>query len=366
MGFSCGIVGMPNVGKSTIFNALSKAQNAESANYPFCTIDPNRGIVPVPDERMNFIINYVKPKSIVPTTVEFVDIAGLVRGASKGEGLGNQFLMHIRQVDAIVHVVRCFDDDNIVHVEGNVDPRRDISIISTELMIADLDLVERALTRAQKLAKGSDAAMKKKAEVLTALTEHLSNGKPLKEMFDKYPEYRAEVSEYQLLTDKPVLYVANVSEADVTKGNAHVDIVKEIAAKEGAKVIILCGKIECELLDLSDEEAKAYLADLGLERSGLENLIQEGYDLLGLVTFFTAGEKEVRAWTIEKHTTAQKAAGKIHSDIERGFIRAEVVSYADFKELKSLTLAKEKGKMRLEGKEYIVQDGDIIYFRHNV
>lgn len=365
MGFSCGIVGLPNVGKSTIFNALSKAQNAESANYPFCTIDPNRGIVPVPDERMVFITQYVKPKSIVPTTVEFVDIAGLVRGAGKGEGLGNQFLMHIRQVDAIVHVVRCFDDENITHVEGGVDPRRDIAIINAELMVSDIDVLERALVRAQKAAKGQDKSMKEKAEAIQILLNHVSEGMPLKDILSENPLYRDAVAEYQLLTDKPVLYVANVDE-DHILGNAYVDVVKEIASKEGAKVITLCGKIECDLIELSDEEAVEYLKELGLDRSGLEALIQDGYELLGLVTYFTAGEKEVRAWTVEKNTTAQKAAGKIHSDIERGFIRAEVVSYCDFTELKSLTAAKEKGKMRLEGRDYIVNDGDIIYFRHNV
>lgn len=365
MGFSCGIVGMPNVGKSTIFNALSKAQNAESANYPFCTIDPNRGIVPVPDKRMNFITQYVKPKSIVPTTVEFVDIAGLVRGASKGEGLGNQFLMHIRQLDAIAHVVRCFEDENITHVEGNVDPLRDISIINTELAVADIDVLERALAKNQKMAKSGGAALKYKVEVIEKLLEHISDGKPLKELLDKNPEYRQEIAEYNLITEKPVMYVANVSEEDVVNGNQYVDKVREVAKKEGAKLIILCGKIECDLMELSEEEAQEYLESLGLERPGLDVLIMEGYDLLGLITYFTAGEKEVRAWTIEKNTTAQKAAGKIHSDIERGFIKAEVVSYADFVELKSLTLAKEKGKMRIEGKEYIVQDGDIIYFRHN-
>jgi GTP-binding protein YchF len=366
MGFSCGIVGLPNVGKSTIFNALSKAQNAESANYPFCTIDPNKGIVPVPDDRLDFIVEYVKPKVTTHTTVEFVDIAGLVKGASKGEGLGNQFLMHIRQVDAIVHVVRCFDDENITHVEGGVNPKRDISIIKAELMIADLDVLERALVRLQKSAKGGDAALKKKSEVITHLVQHLENGNPLSEIFDKHPEYREEVSEFQLLTDKPILYVANVDEEHIDGKIHHVDVVREIAAKENAKVIVLCGKIECDLLELDQAEAMDYLKSLGLKRSGLESLILEGYELLGLVTYFTAGEKEARAWTIEKGTTAQKAAGKIHSDIERGFIRAEVVSFKDFSELKSITAAKEKGKMRLEGKEYIVQDGDIIYFRHNV
>ena len=364
MGFSCGIVGLPNVGKSTIFNALSKAQNAESANYPFCTIDPNKGIVPVPDDRMVFITQYVKPKSIVPTTVEFVDIAGLVRGASKGEGLGNQFLMHIRQLDAIAHVVRCFEDENITHVEGGVNPKRDISIIKAELMIADIDVLERALVRAEKLAKG-DKGAQERVNIIKALLDYVSDGKPLKDILNANPAYREAVSEYQLITDKPVLYVANVDE-DSVKGNKYVDEVRQIADAEGARVVILCGKIEADLIELEEDEAKEYLLSMGLERPGLDNLIMAGYDLLGLVTYFTAGEKEVRAWTIEKNTSAQKAAGKIHSDIERGFIKAEVVSYSDFEELKSLSVAKEKGKMRIEGRDYIVQDGDIIYFKHNV
>ncbi|MDR0454932.1 MAG: redox-regulated ATPase YchF [Deferribacteraceae bacterium] len=366
MGFSCGIVGMPNVGKSTIFNALSKAQIAESANYPFCTIDPNKGVVPVPDSRLDFIVKYVNPRSVVHTTVEFVDIAGLVRGAGKGEGLGNQFLMHIRQVDAIVHVVRCFEDENVAHVEGSVDPLRDISIIQNELMISDIDVLERALERARKASKGGGAALKRKADVLAELTEYVSGGKLLKDILEISPEYREEIKEYQLLTDKPVLYAANVSEEDIISGNSFTEMVQKAAAKENAKYISICGKIECDILELGSAGGIEYLAGLGLKRSGLEILIYEGYDLLGLVTFFTAGEKEARAWTIKKNTIAREAAGKIHSDIERGFIRAEVVSFKDFAELKSLAAAKEKGKMRLEGKEYVVQDGDIIYFRHNV
>jgi GTP-binding protein YchF len=297
--------------------------------------------------------------------VEFVDIAGLVRGASKGEGLGNQFLMHIRQLEAIVHVVRCFDDDNIIHVEHSVDPVRDISIIKAELALADLDVLERAVDRTKKASKG-DKKLAVKADVLQALVDHVADGGSLKEILDKNPEYHDYIQEYQLITDKPVLYVANVAEEDILTGNAHVDAVRKIAEAEGARLIVLCGKMEAEIIELTEDEAAEYLADVGLERSGLEKLIMAGYELLGLITYFTAGEKEVRAWTIEKGTSAQKAAGKIHSDIERGFIRAEVVSYADFEELKSLQTAKEKGKMRLEGKEYIVQDGDIIYFRHNV
>lgn len=366
MGFSCGIVGLPNVGKSTIFNALSKAQNAESANYPFCTIDPNRGIVPVPDARMDFIITYIKPKSIVPTTVEFVDIAGLVKGASKGEGRGNQFLTHIRQCEAIAHVVRCFEGTDIVHVENSVNAARDIEIINTELIISDIEVLEKALMKTQKASKSGDKALKQKSEIIEKLLNFAGSGKPLRTLIQENPEYMDEVREYALITAKPVLYVANVDEEGLSKDNSHVEAVRKIAAAEGAAVVKICGKTECELQDLSPEEASEYLADLGMERSGLESLIKSGYDLLGLITFFTAGEKEVRAWTIEKGISAQKAAGKIHSDIERGFIRAEVCSYADFENFKSLTVAKEKGRLRLEGKDYIVQDGDIMYFRFNV
>lgn len=366
MGFSCGIVGLPNVGKSTIFNALSKAQNAESANYPFCTIDPNRGIVPVPDERMEFIIQFVKPKSIVPTTVEFVDIAGLVKGASKGEGRGNQFLTHIRQSEAVAHVVRCFEGTDIVHVENTVDAARDIDIINTELLISDIEILEKALLKTQKASKGGDKAMKQKAETIETLLNFAGLGKPLRQILKENPEYIEDVREYSLITAKPLLYVANVDEEGLAHDNDHVCAVRKIAESEGAAVVKICGKTECELQELSPEEAKEYLESLGMERSGLESLIKSGYDLLGLITFFTAGEKEVRAWTIEKGTTAQKAAGKIHSDIERGFIRAEVCSYADFQNFKSLTVAKEKGRLRLEGKDYIVDDGDIMYFRFNV
>ena len=366
MGFGCGIVGLPNVGKSTIFNALSKAQNAESANYPFCTIDPNRGIVPVPDARMNFIVQYVKPKSIVPTTVEFVDIAGLVKGASKGEGRGNQFLTHIRQADAVAHVVRCFESDEIVHVENSVDARRDIDIINTELIISDMEILEKALQKTQKAAKSGDKSLKQKSEVMEVLLGWAGQGKPLRRLIKEKPEYLEEVKEYSLITAKPVLYVANVDENGLSYDNEHVLAVRAIAEAEGTAAVKICGKTECELQDLSDEDAEEYLASLGMEKAGLETLIKSGYDLLGLITFFTAGEKEVRAWTVEKGVTAQKAAGKIHSDIERGFIRAEVCSYADFETFQSLTAAKEKGRLRLEGKDYIVQDGDIMYFRFNV
>lgn len=366
MGFSCGIVGLPNVGKSTIFNALSKARNAESANYPFCTIDPNRGVVPVPDERMDFIVEMVKPRSIVPTTVEFVDIAGLVKGASKGEGRGNQFLTHIRQTEAVAHVVRCFESSDVVHVENTVDAARDIDIINTELIIADMEILEKALVKTQKAAKSGDKVLKRKAEILEALSEHIGRGLPLRKIIEENQEYAEEIKEYSLITAKPMLYVANVDEDGLSEDNIHVKALKKIAEAEGAAVVKICGKTECELQDLSREEAEEYLESLGMERPGLESLIRSGYALLGLITFFTAGEKEVRAWTIERGTSAQKAAGKIHSDIERGFIRAEVCSYEDFKKFKSLAFAKEKGRLRLEGKDYTVEDGDIMYFRHNV
>ncbi len=366
MGFSCGIVGLPNVGKSTIFNALSKAQNAESANYPFCTIDPNRGVVSVPDERMEFITKHIVPKSIVPTTVEFVDIAGLVKGASKGEGRGNQFLTHIRQTDAIAHVVRCFDSEEIVHVDNKVDPVCDMEVINTELLLADMEILEKAISKNEKAAKSGDAALKKKVLVLKEFLDYADKGKALRGLLKEHPEYMDEIREYNFITVKPMLYVANVDEDTLSEDNNHVKAVRNQALSEGAEVVKICGKTECELQDLSEDEAKEYLLSLGMERSGLDSLIKSGYDLLGLITFFTAGEKEVRAWTVEKGSTAPMAAGKIHSDIERGFIRAEVCSYADFEKYKSLTTAKENGRLRLEGKDYIVEDGDIMYFRFNV
>lgn len=363
MGFNCGIVGLPNVGKSTIFNALTKA-GAASANYPFCTIDPNTGIVPVMDDRQDFIIQYVKPKSVVRTTIEFVDIAGLVKGASKGEGLGNQFLTNIRQVDAVAHVVRCFDGE-VTHVEGSVDPIRDIEIINTELLLSDMEIIERAVERTRKASKSGDKELKRKLELLEQLQEPVAEGKLIREI----PDFESIVDglhEYQFITAKPVMYVMNVEEDDLLEDNGYAVKVREHAAKENAVCVKICGKIEQEISELEPDEASEFLADLGLAKSGLTEMTEQGYRLLDLITFFTAGEKEVRAWTVTKGTTAQKAAGKIHSDIERGFIRAETVSYSDFLEIKSLTKAKELGKMRLEGKEYIVQDGDIIYFRFNV
>ncbi|MGE4317394.1 MAG: redox-regulated ATPase YchF [Deferribacterales bacterium] len=364
MGFNCGIVGLPNVGKSTIFNALTKA-GAASANYPFCTIDPNTGIVPVIDERQDYIIQFIKPKSIVRTTIEFVDIAGLVKGASKGEGLGNQFLTNIRQVDAVAHVVRCFDSTDITHVEGTVDPERDIDIINTELLLSDMEIIDRAVDKTQKASKGGDKEMLRKLEYLKKLQAEVAKGTQIRNI-DGYKEMVEELPEYSFITAKPVMYVMNVNEDEILEDNEYAKRVRAIAEKEQAVCVRICGKIEQEISELDEAEAKEFLESLGLQRSGLTEMTEQGYKLLDLITFFTAGEKEVRAWTITRGTTAQKAAGKIHTDIERGFIRAEVTSYADFQAFNSLTKAKEMGKMRLEGKEYLVQDGDIMYFRFNV
>ena len=367
MGFNCGIVGLPNVGKSTLFNALTNTMKAEAANYPFCTIEPNVGIVEVPDERLYKIAEIVKPKKVTPTTIEFVDIAGLVRGASKGEGLGNQFLANIRNVDAIAHVVRCFQDENVVHVDGEVNPIRDIETINLELIFKDLESVERRIQRVSKVAKSGDKGARKELEALEKIKEILENGRRiqpyLKELGD---EEKRVVKELQLLTAKPVMYIANVDEEGLLEDNELVRLVREFAEKEGAPVVKICAKIEAELSELQKDEKEEFLRELGMEEPGLNAVIREGYKLLDLITFFTAGEQEAKAWTVKRGTKAPQAAGKIHSDIERGFIRAEVIKYDDLIREGSLQACKEKGLMRLEGKDYEVQDGDIIYFRFNV
>jgi ribosome-binding ATPase len=364
MGFKCGIVGLPNVGKSTIFNALTAA-GAESANYPFCTIEPNVGIVTVPDSRLDALAEIVKPQRVLPTTMEIVDIAGLVRGASKGEGLGNQFLGHIRSVDAIAHIVRCFEDDNVVHVDGSVDPLRDVEVIQTELNLADLDSVEKRLQRIAKLAKSGDKAAQAELAVLEVTQETLNNGRPARGA-DLSAEQFQLLGGLHLITAKPVLYVANVGEADLLEGNRFVDQLQKYVAAEGAELVTICGNIEAEISELPDAEKGEFLAELGLDQSGLDRMIAAGYKLLGLETYFTAGVKEVRAWTIPAGCKAPRAAGVIHTDFEKGFIRAEVIGYEDFIRCRGEAGAKEKGLMRLEGKEYCVKDGDIMHFRFNV
>jgi len=361
-----GIVGLPNVGKSTLFNSLTKA-GAEAANYPFCTIDPNVGIVSVPDKRLQVLSDLYNSERIVPAIIEFVDIAGLVRGASKGEGLGNQFLSHIREVDAIVHVVRCFEDSNIVHVDGSVDPKRDIETINLELIFSDLEILERRIAKTARGAK-NDKDLAKELELLERLKAHLEEGKPAK-TFPADEEEVKLISTYNLLTAKPVIYAANVNEedyADDGANNEYVRTVKEIAEKEKSEVFVISAKIEQEMAELDDEERKAFLEELGLEESGLDKLIKASYRILGLISFLTAGPKETRAWTIKAGTKAPQAAGKIHSDFERGFIRAEVVNYDDLVKCGSYNAAKDKGLVRLEGKDYVVQDGDVVLFRFNV
>lgn len=360
-----GIVGLPNVGKSTLFNALTAA-GAEAENYPFCTIEPNVGIVQVPDNRLSLLAKLVNPEKITPATIEFVDIAGLVKGASHGEGLGNKFLSHIREVDAIVHVIRCFEDENITHVEGKINPVNDIEIINLELMLSDYEIVENRLNKVERMVKG-DKSYKKEYELLNQLKISIENNKPLRNIKFESEEIDL-IKSFGLLSLKPVLYVCNVSENDLLyeEENKYVKEVKEYAEKENSEVVVISGKIEAEISQLNKDEKKIFLSELGLKESGLDKLINASYNLLGLMSFLTAGEKEVRAWTIKKGTKAQKAAGKIHSDIERGFIRAEVINYKDLLECGGTTQAKEKGLVRLEGKDYIVQDGDVILFRFNV
>jgi len=363
MAIKCGIVGLPNVGKSTLFNALTKA-GIPAANFPFCTIDPNVGVVPVPDLRLQALAAIVKPQKTIPTTIEFVDIAGLVAGASQGEGLGNKFLAHIREVDAITHVVRCFEHGDIVHVAGKIDPIADIETIDTELALADLDTVERSLTRAEKAAKAGDKDAAARRDVLTKVQAHLDQGKPARSL-PLAVEERALLRELFLLTLKPVLYVANVREDGFT-GNPHLDRVRERAAAEGAELVPVCAAIEEELSQLEDADKGVFLADMGLDEPGLNRLIRGAYRLLGLQTYFTAGEKEVRAWTVKAGATAPQAAAVIHTDFERGFIRAETIAYDDYIRLKGEAGAKEAGRLRLEGKEYLVQEGDVLHFRFNV
>ena len=361
-----GIIGLPNVGKSTLFNAITKA-GAEAANYPFCTIEPNVGIVAVPDSRLDVLTKMYSSKKTTPATVRFVDIAGLVQGASKGEGLGNKFLEHIRQVDAVAHVVRCFDDENITHVSAKVNPLRDIETINTELCLADLEIVDKKIAGLVRVLKSGNKAAKVENEILNRVRDALNEGTPARNL-DLTDEEIFAIRETNLLTLKPILYVANVSEDDLadTKNNSYVAQVEEIAAKEKAQVVVICAKVEAEIAELDEDEAKEFLSDLGLENSGLDRLIHAAFELLGLMTFLTAGPDECRAWTIRKGTPAVKAAGKIHSDIERGFIRAEIVNYDDLVSLGSINAAREKGLVRLEGKEYVMQDGDVTYFRFNV
>ena len=363
MGFKCGIVGLPNVGKSTLFNALTKSGIA-AENYPFCTIDPNVGVVPLPDARLDRIAGIVKPAKVIPTTMQFVDIAGLVAGASKGEGLGNKFLANIRETDAIAHVVRCFENDDVVHVSGKVDPIGDIEVIDTELALADMESVGKALDRAVKQSKTGDKTQLARKSLLERVAAHLDEGRPVRAMALDDDE-RAALRELFLLTAKPTMYVANVAE-DGFDNNPLLDAIRDRAQAEGALVVPICAAIEAEIVELDEAERGEFLADLGLEEPGLNRVVRAGYSLLGLETYFTAGPKECRAWTIAKGATAPRAAAVIHTDFERGFIRAEVIAYDDFVACKGEQGAKEAGKLRSEGKDYIVQDGDVVHFRFNV
>ena len=365
MGLQCGIVGLPNVGKSTLFNALSNAK-AEAANFPFCTIEPNVGVISVPDERLGILESLVTPEKVIPTVIEFVDIAGLVKGASKGEGLGNKFLANIRAVDAIVHVIRCFDDDNIVHVAGKIDPVEDKEIIDTELQLRDLESVDKRIQRVEKLAKSGDALAKKEHEVLLKFKMHLEEGKNARAL-EIDDESRAAISGLQLLTEKPIIYVANVEEGKANSGNDLSAKIKEIADSENAQMIVVSAAIEAQIAEFDDPDEKdMFLDEYGLKESGLSKLIRSAYALLDLITYFTAGSQEVRAWTIKREWKAPAAASVIHTDFEKGFIKAEVIKLDDYKELKTEQACKEAGKLAIEGKDYVVSDGDIMHFRFNV